>query len=574
MHRLIGNGLSYLWVVLSKFGDDSESIKYKFKFGNAYKKTAQSYIKKGWREMMKVILAGYNVDAEIVEKVKRGETVRPEQFSPESVPASYARISRDPRDIPLLREESREEVENARKSNANIIFGMGHKSVGNHAIFNIDILGLSRLAVEYLEARRVGSGYTEKSQRYITLKGDYVVPGEFSEEDKLKFRDVVENEQNKFYMENVDALIQYQFRKNPELAEKARELSEKGVSDKNNGAKNTLEGWGKEDARYSLGLSTQAQVGTSFDATALEHAVRNLKYSELEETRELGRLLFDNVKGIAPSLILYTDPEIFQKSFKGRELRDDNFRDTPKAMRDASKNAFSDLESKVSDAQIDFPAKGDVKLISCDDIDTNVMAAVLHSRSKRPIEDCYAVANYLKSHFDEGFRFMKKVVENVTEFDDPPREFEFAEGLKFEIVLSSSAFAQMKRHRMMTLISQDYDPWLGITIPQSIVETGLADRLNEVCKKSADLYIEFKDRYGKAAEYCLTNAHRRRVLVGINPREMTHFARQRSDSHAQWDIRQISHDMVSLASNTAPLAHMLCCGKDEFAVLREEIYGK
>ena len=90
---------------------------------------------------MKVILAGYNVDAEILEKLKQGERVPPERVSPEAVPAAYARISRDPRPIPELRAESREEVEAARRSNKNIIFGLGHKSVGNHANFNFDVLG-------------------------------------------------------------------------------------------------------------------------------------------------------------------------------------------------------------------------------------------------------------------------------------------------------------------------------------------------------------------------------------------------------------------------------------------------
>ena len=71
---------------------------------------------------------------------------------------------------------------------------------------------------------------------------------------------------------------------------------------------------------------------------------------------------------------------------------------------------------------------------------------------------------------------------------------------------SSSAFAQLKRHRMMTLLSQDYDPDLGIVVPDSIREVGLEQQLKDVCDRSAELYNEFLPRYGRAAEYCLTNA--------------------------------------------------------------------
>ena len=52
---------------------------------------------------------------------------------------------------------------------------MGHHSVAEHAVFNFDVIGISRLAMEELEKFRLCS-YTEKSQRYITLDKDFVLP--------------------------------------------------------------------------------------------------------------------------------------------------------------------------------------------------------------------------------------------------------------------------------------------------------------------------------------------------------------------------------------------------------------
>jgi len=49
---------------------------------------------------------------------------------------------------------------------------MGHHSVAEHAVFNLDILGVSRYVMEELEKFRL-CAYTEKSQRYITLKKDH-----------------------------------------------------------------------------------------------------------------------------------------------------------------------------------------------------------------------------------------------------------------------------------------------------------------------------------------------------------------------------------------------------------------
>ena len=122
---------------------------------------------------MKVFLAGYNVDTSILDDMQQ-ESGKRSDLTPEVLSAAYARISRDPRPINEIRKSAREEVEKSRRSNATIIFKMGHHSVAEHAVFNLDIIGISRYVMEELEKFRLSS-YTEKSQRYITLENDFVV---------------------------------------------------------------------------------------------------------------------------------------------------------------------------------------------------------------------------------------------------------------------------------------------------------------------------------------------------------------------------------------------------------------
>ncbi|MCK5761241.1 MAG: FAD-dependent thymidylate synthase, partial [Candidatus Delongbacteria bacterium] len=96
---------------------------------------------------MKVLLSGYNLDSDTIDEMKQKSDWQKDNVSPETLSAAYARISRDPRDIDVLRKAAREEVEKSRKSNQAIIFGLGHSSVAEHAYFNFDIIGLSRFAV-------------------------------------------------------------------------------------------------------------------------------------------------------------------------------------------------------------------------------------------------------------------------------------------------------------------------------------------------------------------------------------------------------------------------------------------
>ena len=125
---------------------------------------------------MRVVLAGYNVDSAVIDELKRNSPPR-EDVTPETLSASYARISRDPRPVDELRAAARAEVDRTRRSNRSIIFKMGHHSVAEHAVFNFDVVGVSRLAIEELERFRLLS-FTEKSQRYITLGEDFVIPEE------------------------------------------------------------------------------------------------------------------------------------------------------------------------------------------------------------------------------------------------------------------------------------------------------------------------------------------------------------------------------------------------------------
>ena len=119
---------------------------------------------------MRVKLAGFNVDNEILKQLNRSGLAT---LTPETISAAYARISRSSLPIDQLRKKACLDVEKARKSNQKIIFAMGHHSVAEHAVFNFDIMRISRLALEEVERFRLAS-YTEKSQRYVTLAGDYI----------------------------------------------------------------------------------------------------------------------------------------------------------------------------------------------------------------------------------------------------------------------------------------------------------------------------------------------------------------------------------------------------------------
>jgi thymidylate synthase ThyX len=489
--------------------------------------------------MLRVNLAGYNVDTDVLEKLKTQGWDGKNNVSPETIAAAYARISRDPRPVDELRADAREEVDKARKSNEAIVFKMGHHSVAEHAYLNFDILGLSRLAVESLEEARL-CAYTEKSQRYITLDGDYVTPEEFGPAEKMIFTDAV-SKQVEAYKKLFPILHEYQKKIHPDM------LATKG-------GQNAVEGWAKEDARYALAMATECQLGFSSNARNIELIIRKLKYSALQETRALGQVLYERAKDVVPSLIILSDPEAFRKQF-GTDVSDGLL----KTGREAVLKALPKLKTENLKLKTN-KAKSVTLLDHTKDPDTKIIAAIIHTCSGKPYDACLTAAKKMKKAGQE--KFIKSILKDATEHDSLFREFEAAV-FTYEVILSSSAFAQMKRHRMMSLFKQPYDPALGYTVPPAIKETKQESIFNRVIDSSEKAYKKLK-KTGPAAEYVLTNAHRRRIIINANLREVYHIARLRMDTHAQWDIQNVSGEMAALTKKVAPLTAALACGKDRF----------
>lgn len=494
---------------------------------------------------MQIKLAGYNVETEILEHLSTaaGED---KPLTPETFSSAYARISRSAKDVTALREQARQDVQKARKSNKKIIFGMGHHSVAEHAVFNFDIIGVSRLALEEIEKFRLVS-YTEKSQRYVTLDGDFILPKEIQEDKQSTslFKDTIQV-QNDFYFKAFDGLKNYLFEKYPEQIEKKSE-------------RKVVEGWAKEDARYILSLATEGQVGLTINARNLEHLFRRFALSQRAEVREIGNIIYKQVEKIAPSLILFPEPSAFERS-----LADGSFK------RAASKQFPVTAVSTGYESRDDNPYAVQITDYT-DDADNYILASFLaFDRGIGFPESLDIVSGMDKSAKHEIYKIL---FSNLEFFDAPPRQFELPD-ITFQATVCASNFAQLKRHRMASLIAGEYNVNYGVMVPENIKINGLEKDFKAIIEQTNAAYQTLKQRHGAAADYVLTNAHCRRVIMKMNFRELYHFVRLRADEHAQWDIRNLARDVAAKVRERVPLSTILLCGKSEFVSQFEAIYNR
>ena len=500
---------------------------------------------------MRVTLAGFNFDAQQIELIHQITDefshngmestyllnlltqLTEEPFTPETLSASYARISHSEKGIRELRRDARASVSRARRSNEHTIYGLGQASVAEHAVFNFDITGISRLALEILETQRMAA-YTESSQRYISTSGDYEIPDEVSE---IGMREEFEKTCNELFRIYRVLFSQIELRENLlDFHSNHFELENSGKA--------------QEDARYVLPLACRGQVGMTINARTAAKMILTFNQSQIKEVKSLSKQLHGELHKIVPSLIRYTQPNpaIFVVEEKLASYTSEV----------SSKSAVTDEEDIVL---LESPVK----------YEKIALAAMLTKVGNNDFSHYLKVIETLSK--SDRIRLIADFHSYISEHDPIRPELELGYFV-FRVTLSAAAYAQLKRHRLTTQLKQAYLPELGVTIPPSIEEAGCTDLFNDAITCSDEMYEilsdKFVDRLKCIAQYALTNAHRCRVIIQINSRELTHFARLHMDSHAQWDIRNVAGKMVELARIECPGLVQFACGKDKFKALNSK----
>jgi len=458
---------------------------------------------------MKVNIAGYNIDKSLIDSLPNQNIATPETIS-----AAYARISRSQKSVTELRDQALGEVEKARSSNEAIIFDMGHSSVAEHAVYNIDLIGVSRYITEFIQRSRLAS-FTEKSQRYVTLKGDYITPQEIAgTELEVEFKEIIEK-QNELYSS---------------LYKLGKEhLEATGFE----GALRELQGRAKEDARYVLALATKTQMGMTINARSLAVLLRRLDRLDLLEAKQLKEAIEVQVKKITPSLVRYTDATDFERKINA-------------CLPDIGELSYNNGIELLG--HTNHPEESIISTMAFEK--TGYDAVLLFNWAKNLTQD-------------EKEGIFRELFNKMSGHNSTPRAFEVAH-FTLQMPMSSSCFGQLKRHRMSTIVRSGYDPKRGYVVPPLLEELKTNEQISQVMDDVHKLYYKLEEKKKGLGSYILTNGHKLAVIFQANLRELYHFSRLRSDCHAQWEIREVSHQIDEIIRAKVPLAAKFMMGKDQF----------
>lgn len=436
----------------------------------------------------------------------------PRLLSPETIAVAFAKTSRSPESFREIAAELSDE--SSAKFHEKWVVGYGHASVAEHAVLHIAFENVSRVAIETIESNRLSS-YTEKSTRYQKWgMDDFTVPPEL---DGHPLRDeFVEAVRLLFstYAESLEPTKNLIVERTPRRENESDEAYDRRIRSQY-----------VDRCRFLLPAAANANVGMTANARVIEMTIRKMLSHPLAEVRQIGEKLKEVSKAETPTLVKYADANEY-------------------AMETVKE--FGSGQWKVESEKSEW-----CKLINYDkDGEKKILAAALYRFDEMPYDTALAFVRSLKKK--ERERLAETLLGKLGKYDVPLRELEYS-SYTFDIVMDQGAYAEFKRHRMMTQTPQRLTTRLGWTTPLLITEAGFGSRYEAAMEAASQMYEKLHAFDPDVAQYIVPNGFNRRVLAQFNLREAFAFCQLRTAANAHFSIRRVAQKIYEEISRVHPL---------------------
>jgi len=441
----------------------------------------------------------------------------PRALSPETIAVAFAKTSRVPESFREIAAELSDEK--SAQFHEKWVVGYGHASVAEHAVLHIAFENVSRVAIETIESSRLAS-YTEKSTRYQKWgQDDFTIPpeleghplrDEFIQTVRLLFSTYAES------LDPVKDLILGRSPRRPHPANESDEAYDRRIRSQY-----------VDSCRFILPAAANANVGVTANARVIEMMIRKMLSHRLGEVRQIGEKTKEVAKSETPTLVKYADVvPYWVETFK-----------------EIGELEIGNLE--IGNRQSDW-----CNLIDHDkDGEKKVLAAALYRFHEMPFTDAFAYVKSLKKK--ERAALADTILVKLGKFDVPMRELEYC-NYTFDLVMDQGAYAEFKRHRMMTQTPQRLSTRLGYTIPLLVTESGFRSRYEAAMQSAMKMYEKLYAFNPDVAQYIVPNGFNRRVLAQFNLREAFAFCQLRTAANAHYSIRRVAQKMHEEISRVHP----------------------
>jgi thymidylate synthase ThyX len=436
----------------------------------------------------------------------------PRDLSAETIAVAFAKNSRAPESFREIAAELSDEK--SAQFHEKWVVGYGHASVAEHAVLHLAFENVSRIAVETIESSRLAS-YTEKSTRYQKWDGSaFTVPPEL---DGHPLRD------------EFIATVKFLFSTYLESLEPAKNLILSRAPRRDNESEEAydrrIRSQYVDSCRFLLPAAANANLGMTANARVVEMFIRKALSHPLAEVRQIGEQVKQVAKAEAPTLVKYADAAPYLVE---------------------TVKEIGNWKLEIGDSKSDW-----CHLVDYDkDGEKKILAAALYRFNETPFAAALAHVKSLKK--TERAALAESLLKRLTRYDTPLRELEYA-AYTFDLTMDQGAYAEFKRHRMMTQTPQRLTARLGYATPLLVTESGFGARYDSALESAAAMYEKLYEFNPNVAQYVVPNGFNRRVLAQFNLRQAFAFCQLRSAPNAHFSIRRMAQRMYEEISRVHPL---------------------
>jgi hypothetical protein len=120
-------------------------------------------------------------------------------------------------------------------------------------------------------------------------------------------------------------------------------------------------------------------------------------------------------------------------------------------------------------------------------------------------------------------KLVDSLLGRLGKYDVPLRELEYS-AYTFDLIMDQGAYAEFKRHRMMTQTPQKLTTRLGYATPRLITEAGFGSQYEAAMESAATIYEKLYQANPECCAVRCPNGFNRRALAQFNLREAYAFA--------------------------------------------------
>lgn len=436
----------------------------------------------------------------------------PKALSPETIAVAFAKTSRAPESFREIAAELNDEK--SAKFHEKWVVGYGHASVAEHAVLHLALENVSRVAIEAIESNRLAS-YTEKSTRYQKWgAGDFTIPPEL---DGHPLKDE--------FVRTVQSLFDAYARSLEPVKALATQQAPRRENESDEAYDRRIRSQYVDACRFLLPAAANANVGMTANGRVIENMIRKLLSHPLAEVRQIGEEIKREAKSEIPTLVKYAEavPYLLESVKELSALA------LPPAKQTSQ---FCEL--------IDYDEYGEEK----------ILAAALYRFSGIPYTQALSAVRAAAEPVRR--QWAESLLGHLTRYDIPLRELEYGT-FTFDLLMDQGAYAEFKRHRMMTQTPQRLTCDLGYATPRRIVEADFEADYRAAMDSAGEAYRKLAAFNPDVAQYVVPNGYNRRVLACFNLRTAYHFCQLRSAANAHFSIRKIAQRMAEEIRRVHPL---------------------